>query len=146
MAGLDDLAKRLDRIAARVEGNVERAMKDCAQVVLRSVVEGTPADTGTARSNWTPELDRAFDGLFPARVPGIKGSTGDANSVATIEAGAPVIEAFDIGTQLEIHITNNVGHIQALNDGHSKQAPANFVSVAVIEGLATLRGAKIIKD
>ena len=55
MAGLDDLAKRLDRIAVRVEGNVERAMKDCAQVVLRSVVEGTPVDTGTARSNWTPE-------------------------------------------------------------------------------------------
>lgn len=72
MAGLDDLANRLDRIAVRVEGNVERAMKDCAQVVLRSVVDGTPVDTGTARSNWTPELDRAFEGLFPARVPGIK--------------------------------------------------------------------------
>lgn len=146
MAGLDDLANRLDRIAVRVEENVERAMKDCAQVVLRSVVEGTPVDTGTARSNWTPELDRAFEGLFPARVPGIKGSTGDANSVATIEAGAPVIEAFDIGTNREIHITNNAGHIQALNDGHSKQAPADFVRIAVLEGLATVRGAKILGD
>ncbi|KQV34803.1 MULTISPECIES: HK97 gp10 family phage protein [unclassified Rhizobium] len=146
MAGLDDLARRLDRIAVRVEGNVERAMKDCAQVVLRSVVEGTPVDTGTARSNWTPELDRAFEGLFPARVPGIKGSTGDANSVATIESGAPVIEAFDIRTNREIHITNNAGHIQALNDGHSQQAPADFVRIAVLEGLATVRGAKILDD
>ena len=146
MAGLDDLAKKLDRIAVRVEGNVERAMKDCAQVVLRSVVEGTPVDTGTARSNWTPEMDRAFEGLFPARVPGIKGSTGDANSVATIEAGAPVIEAFDIRTNREIHITNNAGHIQSLNDGHSKQAPADFVKLAVLEGLATVRGAKILDD
>jgi hypothetical protein len=146
MAGLDDLANRVDRIAVRVEGNVERAMKDCGQVVLRSVVEGTPVDTGTARSNWTPELDRAFEGLFPARVPGIKGSTGDANSVATIEAGAPVIEAFDIGTNREIHITNNAGHIQALNDGHSKHAPADFVRIAVLEGLATVRGAKILDD
>jgi len=145
MAGLDDLANRLDRIAVRVEGNVERAMKDCAQVVLRSVVEGTPVDTGTARSNWTPELDRAFEGLFPARVPGIKGSTADANAVATITAGAPVIEAFDIRTNREIHITNNAGHIQALNDGHSQQAPADFVRIAVLEGLATVRGAKIIE-
>lgn len=145
MAGLDDLANRLDRIAVRVEGNVERAMKDCAQVVLRSVVEGTPVDTGTARSNWTPELDRTFEGLFPARVPGIKGSTGDANSVATIGAGAPVIEAFDIRANREIHITNNAGHIQALNDGHSQQAPADFVRIAMLEGLATVRGAKIIE-
>ncbi len=144
MAGLDDMAKRLDRIAVRVEGNVERAMKDCAQVVLRSVVEATPVDTGKARSNWTPELDRAFEGLFPARVPGIKGSTGDANSVATIEAGAPVIETFDIHTNREIHITNNVGHIQSLNDGHSQQAPADFVRIAVLEGLATVRGVKIL--
>lgn len=146
MAGLDDLARTLDRIAVRVEGNVERAMKDCAQVVLRSVVEGTPVDTGTARSNWTPELDRAFEGLFPARVPGTKGSTGDANSVATIGAGAPVIEAFDIRTNREIHITNNAGHIQALNDGHSQQAPADFVRIAVLEGLATVRDAKILKE
>lgn len=146
MAGLDDLAKRLDRIAVRVEGNVERAMKDCAQVVLRSVVEATPVDTGRARSNWTPELDRAFEGLFPARVPGIKGSTGDANSVATIEAGAPAIEAFDIHENREIHITNNAGHIQSLNDGHSQQAPADFVRIAVLEGLATVRGAKIVDD
>ena len=146
MAGLDDFAKRLDRIAVRVEGNVERAVKGCAQVVLRSVVEGTPVDTGKARSNWTPELDRAFEGLFPARVPGIKGSTGDTNSVATIEAGAPVIEAFNIRENREIHITNNAGHIQALNDGHSQQAPADFVRIAVLEGLATVRGAKIVEE
>lgn len=146
MAGLDDFAKRLDRIAVRVEGNVERAVKDCAQAVLRSVVEATPVDTGTARSNWTPELDRAFEGLFPARVPGTKGSTADANAVATIEAGAPVIEAFDIRTNREIHITNNAGYIQALNDGHSKQAPADFVRLAMLDGLATVRGAKIVAD
>ncbi|MEV5407178.1 hypothetical protein AB0L20_32200 [Streptomyces albidoflavus] len=121
-------------------------MKDCAQVVLRSVVEATPVDTGKARSNWTPELDRAFEGLFPARVPGIKGSTGDANSVATIEAGAPVIEAFDIHENREIHITNNAGHIQSLNNGHSQQAPADFVRIAVLEGLATVRGVKILDD
>lgn len=146
MAGLDDLARRLDRIAVQVEGNVEGAVKDCARAVLRSVVESTPVDTGMARSNWTPELDRAFEGLFPARVPGTGGSTADANAAATIEAGSPVIEAFDIRTNREIHITNNAGHIQALNDGHSKRAPADFVRIAVLEGLVTVRGAKIIGE
>jgi hypothetical protein len=146
MAGLDDLARRLDRIALQVEGNVERTMKDCAHAVLRSVVESTPVDTGLARSNWTPELDRAFEGLFPARVPGQGGSTGDANAAAAIEAGTPTIEAFDIHANREIHITNNAPHIGALNDGHSKQAPADFVRTAVLEGLATVRGARILKE
>lgn len=142
----DDFAKRIDRIAVRVEGNVERAVKDCAGAVLRSVVENTPIDTGMARSNWTPELDRAFEGLFPARVPGEMGSTATENATATIEAGTPTIEAFEIGKNESVHITNNAPHIQPLNDGHSKQAPAGFVQIAVMEGLATVRGAKIVED
>lgn len=145
MGELEDFAKRIDRIVVRVEGNVERAVKDCASAVLRSVVENTPVDTGFARSNWTPELDRAFEGLFPARVPGTGGSTAVENAVATIDAGTPAIEAFDIHANREIHITNNAPHIQPLNDGHSKQAPAGFVQIAVMEGLATVRGVKIVE-
>ncbi|MFG1391247.1 HK97 gp10 family phage protein [Xanthobacter agilis] len=146
MAGLDDFAKRIDRIAVRVEGNVEKTVKSCAQVVLRSVVEATPVDTGYARSNWTPELDRAFEGLFPARVPGKAGSTAEENAAAAIEAGTPTIEAFDIKNNESVHITNNAPHIQPLNDGHSNQAPAGFVRMAVMEGLATVKGAKIVED
>lgn len=146
MAGLDDFAKRIDQIAVRVEGNVERAVKDCAQAVLKSAVENTPVDTGLARSNWTPELDRAFEGLFPAHVPGKAGSTAEENAVATIEAGAPTIEAFDIEKNGSIHITNNTPHIRPLNEGHSKQAPAGFVQIAVMEGLAKVRGAKVVED
>lgn len=141
---LEGLARRLDRIAVQVEGNVERAVKDCAHAVLRSVVEATPVDTGLARSNWTPELDRAFEGLFPARVPGAGGSTAEANAAAAIEAGVPTIEAFDIKANGSIHITNNAPHIGSLNDGHSKQAPADFVRTAVLDGLATVRGARIV--
>lgn len=143
---LDDFAKRIDRIAMRVEGNVERAVKDGAGAVLRSVVENTPVDTGYARSNWTPELDRAFEGLFPARVPGKDGSTAEENAAATIEAGTPTIEAFDIEKNASIHITNNAPHIQPLNDGHSRQAPAGFVKLAIMAGLAMVRGAKIVEE
>ncbi len=141
---LEGLARRLDRIAVQVEGNVERAVRDCAHAVLRSVVEATPVNTGTARSNWTPELDRAFEGLLAARVPGAGGSTAEANAAAAIDAGAPTIEAFDIRANREIHITNNAPHIGALNDGHSRQAPADFVRTAVLDGLAAVRGARIV--
>jgi HK97 gp10 family phage protein len=145
MAGLGDFAKRIDRIAVQVEGNVEKAVKDCAGAVARSVISNTPVDTGRARSNWTAQMDAAFDGLFPARVPGEKGSTGEANAAAAIEAAEKVIEAFDIGKNAEVHITNNLPYIGALNDGHSKQAPAEFVRIAVIDGLAKVRDVKVVE-
>lgn len=146
MAGLDDFANRIGRIAVRVEGNVERAVKDCAVAVARSVISNTPADTGRARSNWTAEMDQALGKLLPARVPGERGSTGDANSAAAIDAAEQVIETFDIGKNAEIHVSNSLPYIGALNDGHSKQAPAGFVRIAVMEGLATVRGARIVED
>lgn len=145
MAGLDDFAKRMDRIAVRVEGNVEQAVKDCARAVARSVISNTPVDTGRARSNWTAEMDQAFAGLFPARMPGEKGSTGEANAVAAIDAAEQVIETFDIQKNTEIHISNSLPYIGALNDGHSVQAPADFVRLAVLDGLATVRGARIVE-
>lgn len=144
MAELNDFARRFDRISVRVEGNVEQAVKDCARAVARSVISNTPVDTGRARSNWTAQLDAAFDGLFPARVPGEKESTGEANAVAAIEVAEQVIETFDIAKNAEIHITNNLPYIGALNDGHSMQAPADFVRLSVLDGLATVRRAKII--
>ena len=145
MAGLDDFAKRLDGIAVQIEGNVERAVKDCAGAVARSVISNTPADTGRARSNWTAQMDEAFAGLFPARVPGVAGNTAEANAVATVEAAEQVIETFDIEKNASIHITNNLPYIGVLNDGHSQQAPADFVRLAVLDGLTTVRGAKILE-
>ena len=146
MAGLNDFAKRIDRIAVQVEGNVERAVKECANAVVRNVISNTPVDTGRARSNWTAQMDEAFAGLFPATMPGEKGSTADANAVAAIEAAEQVIETFDIAKNGSIHIANNLPYIRALNDGHSKHAPADFVRLAVLDGLATVRGATIVED
>lgn len=51
MAGLEDFARRMNRIALQVEGNVEQAVRDCAKAVTKSVVENTPVDTGRAKSN-----------------------------------------------------------------------------------------------
>lgn len=146
MAGLDDFAKRIDRIALRVEGNVEQAVKDCAGAVARSVISNTPVDTGRARSNWTAEMDQALSKILPAHVPGEKGSTGDANAVAAIKAAEQVIETFDIEKNAEIHISNSLPYIGALNDGHSRQAPADFVRLAVLDGLATVRSVRIVED
>ena len=146
MAGLDDFARRMNRIAVQVEGNVEKAVRDCAGAVAKSVIEYTPADTGRAISNWSAQLDGPFVGERPANVPGIGGSTAEANRLAAIDQGLEIISRYSVERNGSIHISNNLPYIGALNDGHSKQAPADFVRIAVMEGLATVKGAKIIKD
>lgn len=146
MAGLDEFANRMSRISVEVEGGVEQAVKDCAVAVTRTVINATPVDTGRARSNWTAELDQAFEKLFPAHVPGEKGNTATANAEIAIGKAEAVIKRFDIGKNGSIHISNGLPYIGALNDGHSAQAPADFVKLAVIDGLATVRNAKILKD
>jgi Bacteriophage HK97-gp10, putative tail-component len=146
MAELEDFARRIDRIAVRVGGNMERAVKDCAVALARSVISNTPVDSGQARSNWAAELDQAFDGLFPARVPGEKGSTGEANTAATVAAAEEVISRFDIYKNADIHLTNSLPYIRRLNDGHSGQAPSGFVQTAVLDGLSAVRAAKIVES
>ncbi|MCA3632238.1 MAG: HK97 gp10 family phage protein [Methylobacterium sp.] len=146
MGGLDDFAKRMARISVRVEENVERAVKDVSREVARAAIEATPVDTGMARSNWQTGLDAAPLGVLPARIPGAKGSTGDANSAAAMFACEPAIEDFDVTKNREVHITNNAPHIGALNDGHSKQAPADFARLAVLAGLGKIRRARILPD
>jgi Flp pilus assembly protein TadD len=146
MAGLDAFAKRMSRIAVEVEGNVEQAMKDCATAVAKSVVEGTPVDTGKARSNWLAGIDAPVSAEIEPHVPGIAGSTGDANAEAAIDQASAVIETFNIAKNSSIHVTNNLPYIGALNDGHSRQAPTDFVKLAVMDGLATVKGAKILEE
>lgn len=57
-----------------------------------------------------------------------------------------MIETFDIKKNAEIYLSNSLPYIGALNDGHSKQAPADFVRLAVMDGLTTVRGAKVVDN
>jgi hypothetical protein len=146
MASLEDFAKRMTRISVQVENGVEQGVRDCADAVARSVIGGTPADTGRARSNWTVQMDEAYKGLFPARVPGSGGSTAEENAAAAVQAAEAEINGFHIDKHKSIHITNNLPYIGRLNDGHSEQAPKDFVRIAALAGLAAVRGLRVLKD
>lgn len=145
MADLASFAKRMDRIALQVEGNAEAAARDCAAAVARSVIEATPADTGKAKSNWIAQLDLPSSTQREPHAPGTGGSTAEINSQAAINQALDVIRQYTADQNSSINITNNLSYIGALNDGHSKQAPADFVRIAVMSGLASLKNARIVK-
>ncbi len=94
--------------------------------ILSRVVLSTPVDTGRARGNWQTTLNAPataeVERLDPSGASAISDGTGTIN-------GAPQFPL--------ICIANNLPYIGALNYGkppgrqHSKQAPLQFVELAV---------------
>jgi hypothetical protein len=60
-----------------------------------------------------------------------------------LEAGLAAIDGYQSGQGAAVHIVNNAKHIGSLNDGHSKQAPANFVEMAVAAGRRAVQNLRI---
>lgn len=95
-----------------------------AKVVIlvdQALVLATPVDTGRARANWTPTIGTPSTEYK-------KGSYDKSGSNAISEA-TNLTKSLKPGD--DFYISNNAPYIGALNDGHSKQAPAGFVEKAV---------------
>ena len=106
-------------MAARVnifERNRTRLLHNIAGDLLENLVRDTPVDTGLARSNWQPSS--VFD--LPSPV-GINTEEG------TIAQGREIIRALEGRTLI---ISNPIGYIRFLDEGHSPQAMAGYISRA----------------
>ena len=129
-----------------VLSNADKLVKKIACDVLTVVVNDTPIDVGTAKSNWHVGINSAPSVVQSAYDPGEKGSTEISNIEQTIAQGEAVIATY-AGSQ-EIHITNNLDYIKDLNSGSSNQAPPGYVQDAVLEALGKVQkaGFSILHD
>lgn len=139
---LSQFSRLMEKRATVVPKRVAEIKKEVAQLVLQSVVEDTPIDTGKAKSNWQVNLGSPATAAVPAYSPGTHGSTANSNVTATIAAGNLVISGTTPG--VDIHITNNLHYIGDLNRGTSTQAPAGFVQAAAIRASNLIKNAKVI--
>jgi hypothetical protein len=114
-----------DRALATVEKQLDDVTIETLQKVVlaadSTIVLATPVDTGRARGNWlpsigTPREEALLDKFDPS------GQNAIAEAVALVSSVKP-------GDT--VYISNNLEYIQALNEGHSQQAPAGFVEKAV---------------
>lgn len=135
---------RIRKLGSNVETNAMKLVRKVALSVDSTVVMGTPVDTGRARSNWQVEIGKPARGTVEAYAPGKEGSTGGQNAQIALALGAGVIATYKGGES--IHLTNNLPYIGALNRGHSAQAPSGFVETAVLDGVAQVKGAKLLPD
>jgi len=104
-----------------VQNACELKIKRIATRLLLDIVNGTPVETGLAKGNWHVSKSNPDFNIL------------DRHSISGSEAiseGIAVINSFKMSESI-IYIENHLKYISALEDGHSTQAPAGMVSVAI---------------
>jgi len=109
-----DFNRRLNEAMQALPNQANKIKRVAAVTVLRGVIFRSPVDTGRFRNNWQLTLGR------PAR--------GEVNAGGYFQAAASgTARALQAKPGQDIWITNNVPYAEALEEGHSGQAPAGVV-------------------
>jgi hypothetical protein len=132
-----EFSKNIGRLATRVVRNSDKTVKKVALAIDQTVVLATPVDKGRARANWIASLDKPAEGIADAF---------DKGGSQAIAAARATIDGYDGEINTEVHITNNLDYIGFLNDGSSSQAPAGFIQTGVRQGVAAVKGARLLED
>lgn len=113
LARVSDFGSRFDLLAALV---IKHATFD----LWTDITRRNPVDTGRSRANWNVAINSMDTST--------RGLSHSAGSTAALHPfpGLAALRGTDT-----VHITNNLPYIQALEGGHSKQAPNGFVQLAV---------------
>jgi hypothetical protein len=99
--------------------------------VLRRVIVRTPVDTGRARGSWTISVNRANRAVLS---PAPDHAARPFYSTPNLSAGFLDVQPGD-----SVVISNNLPYIAALEDGHSRRAPAGMVKVSLEEVRANMK-------
>lgn len=136
MASLSDLDKRMNRLSKKLSGEVNKFVRKVAFIADQNVVLATPVDTGRARSNWIVSVSSPVNESIQPYKPGLGLGVGEvANASAATDQALAALAGRRNGQ--DIYIQNNLVYIERLNQGHSQQAPANFVQTAVKNAVTT---------
>lgn len=132
VTGLNDFNGAINSFKVEMVKEAEDMARRVAFAVDKAVVMMSPVDTGRFRANWQVTLNVPATGTVE-HVPGIQGSTKAQNTQKALDQLSKVTKNFTLGDT--IYVINNVVYGPRLNDGHSKQAPKNFVQIAVNAGV-----------
>lgn len=121
---MSNFSLSIDRWALKAHINIRTFTKLVAFRVHDRVVERTPVDTGRARASWTiiagetPDRSVAPDDFAGGALAG--------NAAAKNRQGSVALATSYV-------ISNNLPYIEALENGHSQQAPSGMVTLAVAD-------------
>jgi hypothetical protein len=109
------------------------AIRKIAIEVFRRIIMGTPVKEGRARGNWQASIESPKEGTLGKVHNAPVGGAPIAHMINVVRAWTP-------NDDLPAFITNNLPYIQRLNEGWSKQAPANYIEqvIADLGGIARM--------
>jgi hypothetical protein len=111
-----DMAK----FGAKTIKKMRLAARRIALDVFGRVIKRTPVDTGRLRGNWQTTVARPAEGEVDVRG---RAQTRDEARVIT-----------DLwGGEGSVFLTNNLPYAEAIEMGHSQQAPSGMVRITIVE-------------
>lgn len=135
--GLQNFNADLDAFAKKLGIARQTVYRRVSLELWNGITKRTPVDTGRARSSWNLAIGKP-DSFVPAGlIKGTGAHKDDSSPPTEPSAGPPDVSKVD-GTEV-VWITSNLDYIEALENGHSKQAPRGMVMITVIEVVAKIQ-------
>jgi hypothetical protein len=152
MVTLFQFSRNIRKHGSKIENNSVELTKRVAKKTLRSVVYGTPVDTGVARSNWRVSIGNPTFAVIPAYYPSEDLGRGEKlNAMATISAGIKKIDKLRVGKKRgtgqagsALFISNATPYLSQLRTGTSKQQPRDWVNLALIDASIDIKQARLL--
>lgn len=114
----------IDAWCSAAGGALEDVVKMTCEDILKDLVMGSPVDTGRFRGNWQITFNQA---------PLYAINAYDQSGGKTIQNGSANIALFAKGTGItSIWFSNMLIYANALEYGHSKQAPNGVMGIVAI--------------
>jgi hypothetical protein len=122
-------AKQMEAFAKKTNNKIEDVVGSVCFQLSESIVLRTPVDTGRARMNWTPSINKMSTEIIEG----------------TDKTGAKVLSTAKQETEKAsgniFYLVNNLHYIKPLEYGHSKQAPQGMVRLSVVRFRQALKKA-----
>lgn len=136
-------AKSLFSLSLLIEKNAAQNVEKATIAGLTAMVQATPVDEGTARSNWNVSKGSPDGTIREAYTSGHDlGLNEGANAAKTIEEGIRNASGYVANTG-GIFITNNLPYIVYLDEGSSQQAPEGMLNAGTQAAREALRKLKL---
>lgn len=128
--GIVKFQKDLSALADQLDIELATLTKRVTLTAFNMITELTPVDTGRARASWAIGVGSPSAFVPPEASPA---------ELAAHETGVPIFSPPDtpyaelalIDGKQPAYITSNLVYMEALEEGHSKQAPAGMVRLTV---------------
>ncbi len=130
----------VDLLMKHVKGEADTFVKKVVLDLDRSLVRRSPVDTGRFKGNWQLGVDNAPGGDVEMFNKSPLGTPQRGVSDKTIATHLPLIPKKAAGHVY--YLVNNLPYAEALENGHSQQAPGPHAIV----GLTVLKFESILKN